>query len=184
VKNGYNWMLQSTEKVKWDKMDWARLSIPRHSFIMWIFMHHRMPTKMRLNKFQPRENLKCNFCNNKDEDEYHLFFDCPTARAIWTEIRGWWPIPPIQPTIEETTKTLLKTKGNPSFKQINYAIFSAVIYAIWTARNAAIFKAQHTIVQEISKAIKRHIIQRVLHMQTFTKKFDAYIDNYSDDSCM
>ena len=150
VKKGYDWMLPSTERVKWDKLVWARLSIPRHSFIMWIFIHHRMPTKMRLLKFHPHENLKCVFDNNKDEDEYHLFFYCPTARSIWTEVREWWSIPPAQATIEGTIKTLMKTKGDMSFKQISYAIFSAVIYAIWAARNAAIFKARYSTVQGTS----------------------------------
>ena len=54
VKKGYDWLLQSATRVKWDK---ARMSIPRHSFIMWIFIHHRMPTKVRLLKFHPQDNL-------------------------------------------------------------------------------------------------------------------------------
>jgi len=34
VKKGYDWMFQNAERVKWDKLVWARMSIPRHSFIM------------------------------------------------------------------------------------------------------------------------------------------------------
>ena len=130
VKKGYDWLLQSATRVKWDKLVWARMSIPRHPFIMWIFIHHRMPTKVRLLKFHPQDNLECVLCNNMKEDEHHLFFECPVAQSLWRDIRKWWPIPLAQTTIEGTIKTLMKTKGDKSYKQISYAIFLAVIYTI------------------------------------------------------
>ena len=116
---------------------------------MWTFIHHRLPTKVRLLKFKPQDNLKCVFCNTKDEDEHHLFFESPTVCSLWTEVREWWPLPPAQATIEGSIKSLLKSKGDKQYKQLTYAIFSAVMYTIWAARNAALFKDHYTIVQRM-----------------------------------
>ena len=70
----------------------------------------------------------------------------------------------------------MKTKGDKSYKQISYAIFSAVIYTIWTVRNSTIFKAKHRTVCDMLKDIKQYIVHRILYLHTFTKKFGKYID--------
>ena len=158
ARGGYDWQLHNAERVRWDKLIWARLSFPRHSFIMWIFIHHRMPTKIQLLKFQPQENLSCALCNSTEEDEQHLYIGCPFAQTLWKRLRDWWPIPPTQSTIEETIKALLKTKGDKYSKMISYAIFSTGIYNIWAARNAALFKNGHSTVHNTLIDIKNHII--------------------------
>lgn len=112
VRKGYDWQFQNIVKVKWDKLVWARMTIPRHYFIMWIFVHHRMPTKVRLSKFHPHDSLRCVLCNSMEEDEHHLFIGCPSVQSLWKGVREWWPLPPIQSTIEGTIKAMLKTRGD------------------------------------------------------------------------
>ncbi|KAJ8419242.1 hypothetical protein Cgig2_001643 [Carnegiea gigantea] len=38
------------DKVNWAMLVWARTVIPRHAFIVWVLIQHRLPTKTRLAK--------------------------------------------------------------------------------------------------------------------------------------
>ena len=57
VKNGYNWQISTPSKIPWAKLVWARSLIPRHAFITWVFAHRRLPTKVRLSKFQQQDTM-------------------------------------------------------------------------------------------------------------------------------
>ena len=62
VKAGYKWQHRSQEKVQWDKLIWARTMLPKHSFVVWVFIHNRLPTLYRLSKFSSHANPHCALC--------------------------------------------------------------------------------------------------------------------------
>ncbi|KAJ8419302.1 hypothetical protein Cgig2_023141 [Carnegiea gigantea] len=70
----------TSNQVAWVKLVWARANIPIHPFIVWTFMHHRIPTKIRLHKFQPQQDTQCSLCNRAEDDETHLFFEYSDAQ--------------------------------------------------------------------------------------------------------
>lgn len=80
------WHFHDMAKVSWYKLVGAQSTIPKHSFIMWAYTQHRLPTKARLSKFFPQESLLCPLCNSQEEDEHHLFTACSYAQQIWTNL--------------------------------------------------------------------------------------------------
>ena len=93
VKEGYAWLMRDHCKVNWAKLIWAQTSIPRHAFITWVFIQHRLPIEKRLSKFSSQWDHTCGLCDNAEEDDWHLFFLCLYAQAVWPEVQEWWPLP-------------------------------------------------------------------------------------------
>ncbi|KAI5649095.1 hypothetical protein M9H77_35100 [Catharanthus roseus] len=60
---------------------------PKFSFIMWLTISGRFPTRDRL-KFLEVDRT-CNLCKQKEETLSYLFFACPFRGDIWTVIREW-----------------------------------------------------------------------------------------------
>lgn len=176
VAKGYQWKMQGTERVKWDKIVWARMCIPRHSFITWVLINHRLPTKRRLAKFTHLEDQNCSLCHRELEDEQHLFLSCVYATEIWKAMQKWWEFPMVADTIENTVSRLQKLKGDRQTQQITYAIFSAVIYQIWTARNHAQHKDQIIPVKGAIKHIKEQIFQTVFFIHSITQKYSTHFE--------
>lgn len=137
VSKGYKHLNASDGKVPWARCTWSRMALPRHSFVLWMLRHHRLPTKLRLAKFIPNMPTQCFLCNNQDEDETHLFTSCTYAISLWRNLMQWWPI-------SDRTKQKL-SEGKPLRmhkidSDITVALFAAYVYHVWHARNLQTFK--------------------------------------------
>ncbi|KAJ8419488.1 hypothetical protein Cgig2_008718 [Carnegiea gigantea] len=93
VSSGYKWLMGEHCRVAWAPIPWARTVIPRHDFIVWILFQHRLPTKVRQSKYNPHLELGCTLCHRKDEEDFHLFFECIYAKEICRGLSQWWNIP-------------------------------------------------------------------------------------------
>ena len=174
VKNGYNWQIGTPPKVPWAKLVWARSLIPRHAFISWVLAHRRLPTKVRLSKFQ-QLNTICSLCHSEDEDEQHILFTCPYAQEVWRELQEWWTFPKnlAPPMIMDY---LLSTKGHKAHTHISYAIFAAGIYYIWKARNLNIFQGKKIPSHSTTQTIKEQVRNRIFFLNNMSQKFNLYVD--------
>jgi len=101
-------------------------------------VQHRLPIKKRLNWFIPPTDLHCILCNNVEEDDTHLFTDCPYAIEVWNSLMHWWPFPS-RTTHADMIASLTRYSAPRAQKQVTYAIYAAAIYFIWYARNQTPF---------------------------------------------
>ncbi|KAJ8436362.1 hypothetical protein Cgig2_009927 [Carnegiea gigantea] len=90
VTEGYNWLLQGTEKPKWVKLVWSRTCIPRHSFTMWLFMQSRLPVLQRMGRYTATPSTNCPMCKQSPETHEHLFVECTYAKDIWSQFYTEW----------------------------------------------------------------------------------------------
>lgn len=67
VSSGYSWQQENHGKVNCDKIIWARTITPRHAFITWVYIQNRLPTKLRLRRFQPQRDITCELCHWEEE---------------------------------------------------------------------------------------------------------------------
>ncbi|KAJ8419764.1 hypothetical protein Cgig2_030066 [Carnegiea gigantea] len=83
------WDYQAPSDCSW--VIWAGAVTLRHAFIMWMFMHHRLPFKSRLTRLIDKIT-KLNYAlhNEVVEDLDHRFFQCKWAKDLWKSIRNWW----------------------------------------------------------------------------------------------
>ncbi|KAJ8422114.1 hypothetical protein Cgig2_025299 [Carnegiea gigantea] len=177
VSIGYHWLVGGT-KVSWDRVIWARASIPHHAFIAWVFIHRRLPTKMRLNKFFQQNDLHCLLCNHHTEDDSHLFAVCPYAQEVWDSIIHWWPLPLRSPclSLDDMTTPLSSFKAPKAHKQITFVVFAATIYFIWYARNQLLFRNHRITALTTVCMIKDQIRHHMLFLNTLSCKYSTHVD--------
>ena len=66
---------------------WCPMGIPRHSFLMWLVVLDRCPTKDRLLRWGlPGVNPIGLLCNSQPESRDHLFFQCCYSETAWRTI--------------------------------------------------------------------------------------------------
>ena len=85
----YKKLMGTYDKVHWDKYVWCRMLIPKHRFLLWLVMHNRMQTAMRLHKFGICTHPRCIICDSEEETREPLFFNCCFSAAVLEEIRCW-----------------------------------------------------------------------------------------------
>ncbi|KAJ8422480.1 hypothetical protein Cgig2_017608 [Carnegiea gigantea] len=169
VKEGYNWLLQEDGKPQWAKLVWSRISIPRHSFTMWLFMHNKLPMLQRLGRYKCLPSTDCKMCQQGLVTHEHLFFECIYFCAEWDIIlqldgKGAF------------ITSLIKLRMPRKMRGLIQAMVNAVIYHIWLARNRMIFKNTVYPAQEMRKEIKSQLIQRALQIHQNRKNYNACID--------
>ena len=162
--------------VDWVKLIRARSITPRHTFICSVLIQHRLPTKLRLSKHITQNKMTCSLCNNADEDETHLFFECPYAKEVYEKLNKWWPITPIAHTSQNLGTQLLKTKGTKGENLTTCAIVSAAIYLLWSARNHVIFNNTDILAKHTVSQTKEEVRHRILHLNTMARKYINCID--------
>ncbi|KAK2642029.1 hypothetical protein Ddye_023792 [Dipteronia dyeriana] len=76
--------------VPWFKLVWFPQNIPIMSFILWMAVRGRLPTRDRIHKYDPEVVTTCVLCNSHLESHAHLFFVCLFSRAIWTQLLNYY----------------------------------------------------------------------------------------------
>lgn len=61
-------------------------SIPRHSFLTWLMVLNRCPTRDRLIAWGLQTDASCLLCSRCPETRDHLMFACDYSFAVWTAI--------------------------------------------------------------------------------------------------
>ncbi|KAL8171235.1 hypothetical protein V2J09_023039 [Rumex salicifolius] len=105
------------------------MNTPKCSFISWLAVHNRLPTKDRLQSWLQVEDITCVFCNHQLENCPHLFNDCPFISVRQLPLSDWmiWLFNH-------------RNKKQNSFK-IKAAMFTSFIYFIWLTRNEVVFNS-------------------------------------------
>uniref|UniRef100_A0A803QEQ7 Reverse transcriptase zinc-binding domain-containing protein n=1 Tax=Cannabis sativa TaxID=3483 RepID=A0A803QEQ7_CANSA len=75
VDYGYKLLNPVQEKVFWNKQIWGRLNTPKHSFVAWLAIQHRLKTRDRLCKMGISTDHGCLLCKEQPETSMHLFFE-------------------------------------------------------------------------------------------------------------
>lgn len=80
----------------WSKTIWFKEQILRNSFISWLVMLRRLPTRDRLRRWGMNVPELCVLCNYGVETHHHLFFECDYSTAVWMFFASRiWPNPPL-----------------------------------------------------------------------------------------
>ncbi|KAF8110673.1 hypothetical protein N665_0080s0008 [Sinapis alba] len=127
--------------VAWHDTVWFKEEIPKCSFITWLSMLQRLPTKDRLISWGVSLPPACVLFPSGVESHRHLFFECSYSAAIWSRFCGRFISSP--PTdlpafvaLIATYQGVFPAQVKPLFK----LILQVIIYSLWRERNARIFK--------------------------------------------
>ncbi|XP_056848817.1 uncharacterized protein LOC130498972 [Raphanus sativus] len=156
----YTYLKGPHQTVSWSKVVWSSYGIPRQSFLMWLVLLDRCPTKNRLISWGIQVNPNCLLCNNYHESRDHLFFGCTYSFQIWRVIAGRCQLQAM--TDWDSTLLQLETLGrNKDLKRLTILAAQATIYWIWRERNLRLhqqtFKTSDAIVSTIAKQITNRL---------------------------
>ncbi|KAG2312978.1 hypothetical protein Bca52824_024535 [Brassica carinata] len=132
---------QTAPTVQWHSMVWFKEEIPRCSFITWMAMLSRLPTKDRLASWGLAVPLQCVLCSSGHESHHHLFFQCSYVTGVWARFCGN-SIPSV-PSSLQAVAALLSSHQVTSSSDLSAVIkllLQCIIYCVWRERNMRIFQ--------------------------------------------
>lgn len=154
--------------VSWHSVVWFKEAIPRCSFIAWLVMLARLPTKDRLRRWGLNVTDQCVLSSSGIETHAHLFFECSFAAAIWTHFASRiWPNPPSVLTSvlswlthnqQSSASHHFSTASQASRTKLIKLLLQVIIYILWKERNARIFSSssspRSTIISSIDRMMR------------------------------
>lgn len=72
--------------LPWENIVWIAGGIAKHSFLCWLFIVDRCPTRDRLLRWGLQTAPSCLLCNSAAESRDHLFFLCPYSWNLWSRL--------------------------------------------------------------------------------------------------
>lgn len=80
----YKELKHHNTQVSWNKLVWISWGIPKHSFLTWLFVKDRCPTRDRIINWGLQTQPNCLLCNAPAESRNHIYFECPYTWSIWS----------------------------------------------------------------------------------------------------
>nr|VDC64960.1 unnamed protein product [Brassica rapa] len=159
----WEFLRESTPTVFWHKAIWFKENVPRNTFMAWLALLRRLPTKDRLRRWGLNVTAECVLCSTALETHHHLFFECSFSSAIWqgfaSQIRAHPPA-----DLHAAAAWILSSSNRISREEVTLLklIFQSTIYLVWKERNARIFTSVSTSSSGIHLALDRLLRDRLL----------------------
>lgn len=157
----YRTMVGQGPTVPWEHIVWIKGGIPKHSFLTWLFLLNRCPTKDRLVSWGLQTSPQCVLCNSVPESRDHLFFSCPYSWNLWNELARRCGFVPER--LWDTLLARLQGLRNQSWSgRLVLLCWQCCIYWIWQERNGRIHRNSFRSPDTISSLVDRQIKDRIL----------------------
>ncbi|WZZ52529.1 hypothetical protein YC2023_052636 [Brassica napus] len=154
---------QRAAPVFWSKVVWFREYIPRCSFMSWLALHRRLPTKDRMRRWGMEVSETCVLCSTGIETHHHLFFECTYSSSVWlyfaSQIRSFPPM-----DLHSAAAWILSNQQQTTAQAVTILkiIYQAYIYLLWKKRNARIFTGISTSAEGLKYSIDRLVRARLV----------------------
>lgn len=146
--------------VPWFYSIWNKGGIPRHSFLAWLFVLNRCPTKDRIIGWGLNASPTCVLCSLSAESRNHLFFDCSFAWNLWGSLGLRCGVQPERTW--DRVMTQLQSVSRRSPKGILLRLcWQACIYWTWTEKNGRLHRQIFRSTDCISRLVERQIKDRI-----------------------
>lgn len=156
TSDAYNWLRDKGQKKLWHNYIWRPFIPPKFSFITWLAVLGRLPTRDRLNFLNISQT--CPLCSTGLESSKHLFFECRITSSIWNNIKLWLGIRVGNSTILSTIKWCKRSRTGAAIKnKARRCALTAIVYFIWKARNLLVFEGKTFDPGDVERRVKVHI---------------------------
>ena len=136
-----NTIYPKKKKVSWHRLIWATFVVPKHTFISWLAVLNRLPTKERIKAWGLEVDDKCVMCRNAEETRDHVFFGCTFFKKIWNEVLALCgKAKEVTSWREKVEWAISRLKGKSLSSTILRIAWNAAIYFIWIERNKRIYQ--------------------------------------------
>ncbi|CAH2047747.1 unnamed protein product, partial [Thlaspi arvense] len=155
--------------------------IPRSSFVAWLALLRRLPTRDRLRRWGMSVPLDCVLCSSGVETHHHLFFECGFSTSIWCFFSSKiWVNPPLD--LHSAAAWIMQarpqTRSNPQALAIIKLIFQSCIYLVWKERNARIFTSSSSTPESSRAVLDRMMRDRLLSLTPCSPSSPSLLEFY------
>lgn len=157
----YNKLRGEGSVVPWFETVWNRGGIPKQSFMTWLFVLDRCPTRDRLLRWGLQTDPLCLLCNSSPESRDHMFFQCGFAWGIWESLAprtGFIP----KRSWSQTISQLQLLRRRSILGMLTLLCWQSCLYWIWAERNGRLhrqnFRSQDALIRLIDRQIKDKIL--------------------------
>lgn len=154
------------------KQVWCSLATPKHIFFFWLAVQQKLFTRDRLVTCIPGIDMVCPVCNQEEESNLHLFFQCVFSKQFVNWVCGWLQVDVAKFNNWLHWFYLLKTSYTRDCIQL--ATLQAVVYLIWTNRSTCIFSASCSGINFFFSQVQFTIKNRI---GLYKKKNKQAVDN-------
>ncbi|XP_022553478.1 uncharacterized protein LOC111203743 [Brassica napus] len=149
--------------VFWHKVIWFKENIPRNTFMSWLALLRRLPTKDIIRRWGLNLTDQCVRCNSAVETHHHCFFECSFSSALWLKFgSNILPNPPED--LHSAAAWIASSSRVFCSKQVILLefFFQSIIYIIWRERNSRIFTSVSSSSSVLHLALDRLLRDRLL----------------------
>lgn len=161
----YTYLKGSIPLVPWANVVWNSMGIPRQSFLTWLVVLNRCPTRDRLLSWGIATDPACLLCNSTVESRNHLFFECSFSTVIWRRIAYKCRLLPTN-SWNFTIDHLQSFSQSRNAKRLSLLAVQACIYWIWHERNPRLHNQTFRSADNILLVIDRQVRNRVQSLRS------------------
>lgn len=147
--------------IPWAHIVWIKWGIPKHSFLAWLFILNRCPTRDRLLGWGLQTSPQCLLCNSAPESRNHIFFSCSFSWDLWTAASQRCGFDPEQ-NWEMAVDQLQRLRSQSWSGRLILLFWQCCVYWIWQERNARLHRNTFRSVEAIFALLDRQIKDRIL----------------------
>ncbi|XP_021835956.2 uncharacterized protein [Spinacia oleracea] len=141
-------------QVQWKRIVCNSKASPKATFITWLALQNRLPTKDRLLSWNINIAGVCEFCQVQDEKLSHLFFERHYSHYIWKAVLIQLGIQRnISSWQEEVQWAAVKSRSTKKKDQHCSVAFIETVYTVWLQRNASVFSKKLDPVDSVVRRI-------------------------------
>ncbi|XP_021996242.2 uncharacterized protein LOC110893442 [Helianthus annuus] len=182
----WNDLHQVQPEVPWADAVWFPQSIPRHSFLMWLFLNKKLKTQDVMSKWNSLGNANfnlmcCLLCTAGPDSHDHLFFECNYSALVWKGIRKKAGMEDVQNSWAGIFDHLLLVAQSKAVEHIiTKLVVGAASYFIWQERNQRLFSAKRRSTDQLIDIILT-TVRLKLHMMRYkpTRQATAMLQDWS-----
>ena len=185
TKRTWELIRQTAEPVSWAGLVWFKEEIPRCSFITWLSVLQRLPTRDRLASWGMNVPAHCVLCSTGLESHDHLFFQCTYASSVWSRfcVGRYLSAPPVSTLACANAMRCHQFTSTPRTIPVLKLILQVVIYCLWRERNARIFTTTSIPATVLASRVDRMIRDRLLSIPTRSPSHVSLLQLYSAFLC-
>ncbi|KAG7543595.1 Reverse transcriptase zinc-binding domain [Arabidopsis thaliana x Arabidopsis arenosa] len=140
---------------------WFSYHTPKYSFLTWLVAKNRLSTGDRMIKWNIQANTKCMLCQEPMETRDHLFFKCPYALKVWTELAKGILKEKFSANWREVLKLTSDTNLDKTHAFILRYVLQNTIHSIWQERNTRRHGDQPSPEEKLVKMIDKNVRNRL-----------------------
>ncbi|GJV03652.1 RNA-directed DNA polymerase, eukaryota, reverse transcriptase zinc-binding domain protein [Tanacetum coccineum] len=144
-------------KMEWYPVIWYNMSIPKHTFVVWMALQNKLMTQENIAKWKDDDGMKCSLCQCCMDSIEHLFFMCPYTNAVWGEIQKMLNVQ-LSYVWHIIVDELIGLPNNKNvWSIVRRLVFGAAVYFIWQERNRRMFQNEKREVKNVVEIIKETV---------------------------